>query len=86
VRSVASCRFDVNLTNYFFHFAVNHKESFVDYRVGVDVPGKYKLVLNSDEKRFGGHDRIQMDSEFFTTDFEWNGRRNYLQVSLTGCR
>jgi 1,4-alpha-glucan branching enzyme len=59
---------------------VHYKESFVDYRVGIDVPGKYKIVLSSDEKRFGGHERLDMNSEYFTTDMEWNGRRNYLQA------
>ncbi|EJT48281.1 1,4-alpha-glucan branching enzyme [Trichosporon asahii var. asahii CBS 2479] len=51
-----------------------------DYRVGVDVPGKYHVVLNSDEKRFGGHDRIDNSGEYFTTPMEWNGRKNWLQV------
>jgi hypothetical protein len=60
--------------------AVNGTNSFVDYRVGVETPGKYHIVLNSDEKRFGGHDRVAMDSEYFTTPFGWNGRANYLQV------
>lgn len=60
---------------------VNPSKSFTDYRVGVDVPGKYKVVLNSDDKRFGGHARVDNDkSEFFTTPMEWNGRGNFLQV------
>lgn len=59
---------------------VSPTESFVDYRVGVETPGKYKIVLNSDEKRFGGHDRVDMSGEYFTTDFPWNDRKNFLQV------
>lgn len=54
--------------------------SYVDYRVGVDAPGKYKVVLSSDDKRFGGHARVDLSSEYFTTPMEWNGRRNWLQV------
>jgi 1,4-alpha-glucan branching enzyme len=65
-----------------FIFNFNGTNSFVDYRVGVETPGKYHIVLNSDEKRFGGHDRVAMDSEYFTTPFGWNGRANYLQVYL----
>jgi 1,4-alpha-glucan branching enzyme len=61
---------------------VHPTQSFVDYRVGVDVPGKYKVILNSDEKRFGGHERIAMNGEYFTTPMEWNGRRNWVQVSF----
>jgi 1,4-alpha-glucan branching enzyme len=63
-----------------FALTVHASQSFVDYRVGIEVPGKYKAVLNSDEKRFGGHDRVSMDSEYFTTPMEWNGRKNWLQV------
>lgn len=64
------------------HTTVHGSNSYVDYRVGVETPGKYHIVLNSDEKRFGGHDRIAMDSEYFTTPFRWNDRANYLQVYL----
>lgn len=62
-------------------FSVHPSESFVDYRVGIEAAGKYKIVLNSDDKDFGGHGRVENDTEFFTTDMEWNGRKNYLQVS-----
>ncbi|KAJ9121505.1 alpha-1,4-glucan branching enzyme [Naganishia vaughanmartiniae] len=65
-----------------FIFNFNPSQSFADYRVGVDIPGKYKIVLNSDEKRFGGHGRVDMNGEYFTTDFPWNDRRNFLQVYI----
>jgi len=68
-----------------FIFNFHPTQSFVDYRVGVDVPGKYKVILNSDEKRFGGHERIAMNGEYFTTPMEWNGRRNWVQV-YSPCR
>lgn len=61
---------------------VNATQSFTDYRVGVDVPGEYKVILSSDEKKFGGHDRIALNGTYFTTPEEWNNRRNYLQVCL----
>lgn len=61
---------------------VHPNQSFSDYRVGVDAPGKYHVVLNSDEKRFGGHDRIDNTGEYFTTPMEWNGRKNWLQVYI----
>lgn len=61
---------------------VNPTESFVDYRVGVEVPGKYKVVLNSDDKQFGGHARVDNSGEYFTTPMEWNGRKNWLQVYI----
>jgi len=60
--------------------AVHATQSFTDYRVGVDVPGEYKVVLSSDDSRFGGHDRIASTGQYFTTPMEWNGRKNWLQV------
>ncbi|EJD53798.1 glycoside hydrolase [Auricularia subglabra TFB-10046 SS5] len=65
-----------------FIFNFHPSQSFVDYRVGVDVPGKYRVVLSSDEKRFGGHDRVGLDSEYFTTPMEWNDRKNWTQVYI----
>jgi 1,4-alpha-glucan branching enzyme len=61
---------------------VNPTQSFTDYRIGVEVPGEYKVVLSSDEKRFGGHDRVSMEGKYFTTPLEWNGRPNWLQVGV----
>jgi len=65
---------------FIFNFHAN--QSFTDYRVGVDAPGEYKVALSSDESRFGGHDRIDLQGKYFTTPMEWNGRRNWLQVYI----
>ncbi|KAI0346835.1 glycoside hydrolase [Trametopsis cervina] len=65
-----------------FIFNFHPTESFTDYRVGVEVPGEYHIVLSSDEKRFGGFDNIKLDTKLVTTPFEWNGRKNYLQVYI----
>jgi 1,4-alpha-glucan branching enzyme len=62
--------------------AVHPTNSFTDYRVGVDTAGKYKVVLNSDDKRFGGHARVDNTGAYFTTPMEWNGRKNWLQVYI----
>jgi len=53
----------------------------------VDAPGEYKVILSSDEKKFGGHERIDLNGRYFTTPMEWNGRNNWLQVreSLGAC-
>jgi 1,4-alpha-glucan branching enzyme len=60
-----------------FIFNFHPSESFVDFRIGVDVAGTYGVALSSDEKRFGGFDRIALDTQHFTTPMEWNGRRNW---------
>jgi 1,4-alpha-glucan branching enzyme len=46
-------------------------------------PGQYRVVLNSDDKQFGGHGRVDNNGRYFTTDLPWNNRANFLQVSLT---
>jgi len=56
------------------------QESFADYRVGVEQAGEYRIVLNSDRKEFGGHERIDENTKFFTTPMGWNNRANFMQV------
>ncbi|SMN22185.1 similar to Saccharomyces cerevisiae YEL011W GLC3 Glycogen branching enzyme, involved in glycogen accumulation [Maudiozyma saulgeensis] len=65
-----------------FIFNFHPTNSFTDYRIGVDQAGSYKIVLNTDRAKFGGHDRIDENSKFFTTDLEWNNRRNFIQVYI----
>ena len=38
-----------------FAFNFHPTKSFVDYRVGVDVEGEYRVALDTDWKEFGGH-------------------------------
>ena len=63
-------------------FNFNGEKSFTDYRVGVDVPGTYRIVLDTDEKDFGGLGRNVKETRFFTTDMSWNGRGNFVQVYI----
>ncbi|KAI0335635.1 glycoside hydrolase [Cubamyces sp. BRFM 1775] len=64
-----------------FVFNFHPVNSFTDYRVGVDVPGEYTIILTSDEKRFGGFDNVLLGGSYFTQPMEWNGRKNFTQVS-----
>jgi 1,4-alpha-glucan branching enzyme len=57
-------------------------QSYTDYRVGVEEAGTYRVVINTDSKLFGGHDNIKDETRFFTTDFAWNGRKNFVQVYI----
>ena len=68
--------------NLLFVFNFHPTQSFADYRVGVEEPGEYHAVLLSDEKQFGGFDRVDLNTKYFTTPMEWNGRKNWLQVRL----
>ncbi len=50
----------------FFFFNFNHSTSFSDFPIET-LPGEYKLVLDTDSGKFGGHERIQPNQTFFTT-------------------
>ncbi|OLL22192.1 1,4-alpha-glucan-branching enzyme [Neolecta irregularis DAH-3] len=63
-----------------FVFNFHWSNSYTDYRVGVDIPGTYKIILNSDRREFGGHERIDETVNYPTTSMEWNGRKNWLHV------
>jgi hypothetical protein len=66
-----------------FIFNFHPSQSYTDYRIGVDVPGEYKIVLSSDAKEFGGWDRVDVEkSRFYTTPEMWCNRSNYVQVSI----
>lgn len=63
-------------------FNFSPSESFTDYRVGVEQAGVYRIVLDTDAAEFGGHDRNDKSTRFFTTDFAWNNRENFVQVYI----
>lgn len=65
-----------------FIFNFNSSQSFVDYKIGVEHPGKYKVVLDSDAKEFGGHQRLDDLQVYFTSDEPWNHRKNSMQVYI----
>jgi 1,4-alpha-glucan branching enzyme len=45
-----------------------------DYRVGVPKSGKYKLLLSSDEKRFGGNSEPSKKKVYTAEKISWDGR------------
>lgn len=65
-----------------FIFNFHPSESYSDYRIGIDVPGTYKVVLNTDNKDVGGHGRVDNETRFFTTPMEWNGRANWTHIYI----
>lgn len=67
--------------NLLFVFNFHPTNSYTDYRVGTDWGGEYTVVLSSDDKDFGGHERIDKSVHHFSTNMSWNNRANYLQVS-----
>jgi len=63
-------------------FNFHASNSYTDYRLGVEVPGTYRVVINSDAAEFGGHSRIDDSTRYFTSDLPWNNRKNFVQVYL----
>ena len=57
-------------------------KSFPDYRIGVDTPGVYKIVLNSDDSEFGGNKLIHSNTEFHTQSQPYSGRANSLLLYI----
>ncbi|KAM5382805.1 hypothetical protein ACJZ2D_002196 [Fusarium nematophilum] len=68
-----------------FIFNFHPTNSFSDYRIGIDVAGTYRVVLNTDSKEVGGFNRIDESTRFFTTPMEWNNRKNWTHVYIP-CR
>ncbi|XP_077198472.1 1,4-alpha-glucan-branching enzyme isoform X1 [Paroedura picta] len=62
--------------NLLFIFNFHPSKSFTNYRVGVQIPGKYKIALDSDAPEYGGHNRLDHNTEFFTQEFSHNYRDN----------
>ncbi|KAK2846716.1 hypothetical protein Q5P01_009715 [Channa striata] len=71
--------------NVLFIFNFHPSKSFQDYRVAVEVPGKYKIKLDSDGHQYGGHGRLDHNTEFFTEPQPFNGRSNSMRVYIP-CR
>uniref|UniRef100_A0AAX7VMH5 1,4-alpha-glucan branching enzyme n=1 Tax=Astatotilapia calliptera TaxID=8154 RepID=A0AAX7VMH5_ASTCA len=71
-------------SNVLFIFNFHPSKSFQDYRVAVEAPGKYKIKLDSDAAQYGGHGRLDHNTEFFTQPEPFNGRSNSIQVNTYG--
>lgn len=52
-----------------------------NFRIGCDQPGKYKIMLDSDDPEFGGLSRLDRNTDFFTKPEGFANRRNSMFVS-----
>ncbi|KAG0137770.1 glycoside hydrolase superfamily [Tuber indicum] len=69
-------------SGFVFVFNFHPTESFADFRIGIERAGTYLIVLNIDRKEFRWLGGIDESVRFFTTDFYYNGRRNFTQVDI----
>ncbi|KAL1260478.1 hypothetical protein QQF64_008305, partial [Cirrhinus molitorella] len=71
--------------NVIFIFNFHPTNSYSNYRVAVGPPGKYKIKLDSDEIQYGGHGRLDHNTEFFSEPMEFNNLPNSVLVYIP-CR
>ncbi|XP_073719621.1 1,4-alpha-glucan-branching enzyme [Misgurnus anguillicaudatus] len=71
--------------NVIFVFNFHPTESYTSYRIAVGSAGKYKIKLDSDEIQYGGHGRLDHNTEFFTEPVAFNDRPNSMMVYIP-CR
>ncbi|CAF0704329.1 unnamed protein product [Brachionus calyciflorus] len=63
-------------------FNFHHSKSYPDYMIGCSLPGKYKIVLDTDAEEFGGHKRLDHSVDYFTSEKGWDGRFCSLSVYI----
>ncbi|XP_071780723.2 1,4-alpha-glucan-branching enzyme [Centroberyx gerrardi] len=71
--------------NLMFVFNFHPSNSYTDYRVATPAPGRYKIKLDSDALQYGGHGRLDLDTEFFTEAMAFKGRTHSIKVYIP-CR
>ena len=67
--------------NKIFVFNFSHNASIPDYKFKVPAAGNYKIILNSDAKEFGGHDRVDEEMTYVTQDENGNAMLSIYCVS-----
>jgi 1,4-alpha-glucan branching enzyme len=70
-----------NRNDLLFVFNFHPNNSYTGYGLPVHM-GKYKCILTSDESRFGGYDRIDMNTEYRTAREKSFGLRQRLDLYL----
>nr|XP_060496960.1 1,4-alpha-glucan-branching enzyme [Panthera onca] len=65
-----------------FIFNFHPSKSYTDYRVGTTLPGKFRIVLDTDAAEYGGHQRLDHSTEFFSQPFKHNERPCSLLVYI----
>lgn len=71
--------------NLFFVFNFHTSKSYTDYRFGIDLPGTYSIVLNSDDALFGGFSRVDVSVKHTTFPEEFAGRQHSI-LAYVPCR
>ncbi|XP_037888240.1 1,4-alpha-glucan-branching enzyme [Glossina fuscipes] len=65
-----------------FVFNFHPTKSFTNYCVGTNWPGTYKVSLTTDDKIYGGFQRIDKNCKHFTKSETYAGRSSYFEVYI----
>lgn len=68
--------------NILFIFNFHPFNSIPDYEIKLDSGGSYKVLLNTDNTKYGGHGRIDENLEYFT-QFNSQNNSNILKIYAT---
>ncbi|KAK8495853.1 hypothetical protein V6N13_103341 [Hibiscus sabdariffa] len=93
-KQIVSCADEENKVIVFergdlvFVFNFHPEKTYDGYKVGCDLPGKYRVALDTDAWEFGGHGRVAHDVDHFTSpegipgvpETNFNNRPNSFKV------
>lgn len=65
-----------------FVFNFHPIKSFPGYRVGIDSEGSYAIVLSSDDKNFGGHERLDKKTVYKTDSVPFANRQYSFEIYI----
>ncbi|KAJ9581593.1 hypothetical protein L9F63_023227 [Diploptera punctata] len=65
-----------------FVFNFHPTKSFTDYRIGVEIPGEYRIALDSDSQKYGGFQRVDPSVHHFTYPEGFCGRSNSIKLYI----
>ena len=68
-----------------FCFNFHPSKSYTDYKVGMDLSGEFRIVLDSDWSEFGGHNRRDRAATCHTEKEDHVGKRCHMKTYLP-CR
>ncbi|XP_070501282.1 1,4-alpha-glucan-branching enzyme-like [Chironomus tepperi] len=69
-------------SGHVFVFNFHSDRSFTDYRIGVERPGSYKIVLSSDDEAFGGFNRIDTSLTHVSVPEGHAGRSQFIHAYI----
>ncbi len=66
---------------YYFVFNFSPDRSYTDYGIFLD-PGKYRIILNTDNNKYGGYGNIDENKNYYTQRMPFNKYQNQLKLYI----